>query len=380
MMAAFIEKVFFGDEDLPEQPNAVFVWLSDSPSLNQQSMDKIDSKSDKIRVGQCITIEESSFDQEMLDDGYIYFLNTQKIGKSGNLTKHSDSRQYTIWETLSNTAREKGNRLYFIIDEAHRGMQGREAGKATSIMQKFIKGSPDDGLKPLPVVLGMSATIDRFNELVKNSGATISYCAVPVEEVREAGLLKDRVLVLYPKEKERDMSMLNAATLNWLDKCNAWQPYKVKPIFIVQVQSGTGRKVSDTDLDECLKIISDAANKNFEVGEVVHTFGEATDLTINGLKVIYREPSKISDDERIKVVLFKENLSTGWDCPQAETMMSFRHAVDATYIAQLIGRMIRTPLHRRITDDETLNEVQLFLPKFDRLTAKKFWTLSTSLV
>lgn len=46
--------------------------------------------------------------------------------------------------------------------------------------------------------------------------------------------------------------------------------------------------------------------------------------------------------------------------------MSFRHAQDATYIAQLLGRMIRTPLQRHIDVDETLNEVRLFLPHFNK--------------
>ena len=35
-------------------------------------------------------------------------------------------------------------------------------------------------------------------------------------------------------------------------------------------------------------------------------------------------------------------------CPRAETMMSFRRAEDYTYIAQLLGRVIRTPLARRV--------------------------------
>lgn len=44
--------------------------------------------------------------------------------------------------------------------------------------------------------------------------------------------------------------------------------------------------------------------------------------------------------------------------------MSFRRAVDATYITQLLGRMIRTPLQQRIDSDDSLNEVHLFLPYF----------------
>ena len=133
IMSALIEDIFYGTEQITEQPNAIFVWLSDSPQLNDQSRHKIDTKADRIRLSQCVTIEEESFDCEMLEDGHIYFLNTQKIGKSGNLTKHSDRRQYTIWETLSNTVHEKSDRLYFVIDEAHRGMHGNDAGKATSI-------------------------------------------------------------------------------------------------------------------------------------------------------------------------------------------------------------------------------------------------------
>ena len=61
---------------------------------------------------------------------------------------------YDLGRTIANTVREKSDRLYFIIDEAHRGMQGREASKATTIMQKFIKGSDSDGIPPMPVVIG----------------------------------------------------------------------------------------------------------------------------------------------------------------------------------------------------------------------------------
>ena len=46
-------------------------------------------------------------------------------------------------------------------------------------------------------------------------------------------------------------------------------------------------------------------------------------------------------------------------------MMSYRRYVDATAIAQLLGRMVRTPIQQRILVDDMLNDVQLFLPHFD---------------
>jgi type III restriction enzyme len=44
---------------------------------------------------------------------------------------------------------------------------------------------------------------------------------------------------------------------------------------------------------------------------------------------------------------------------------AFRRAADHTLIAQLVGRMVRTPLARRVEEDEFLGSVALFLPHYD---------------
>lgn len=356
------------------------MWLSDSPQLNEQSKLKIDTKADKIRLGQCVTVSEDSFDRETFEDGHIYFLNTQKLSVSSNLTKNGDGRTYTIWETIANTVREKSDRLYFIIDEAHRGMQGREASKATTIMQKFVKGSDSDHIPPMPVVIGMSATTQRFNKLVENTSSTIHKVVVTADEVRASGLLKDKIIITYPEADavNNDMAILQAAADDWKEKWGHWTQYcqeqhyaYVNPVFIIQVLNGSGKKLSDTNLDDCLNKIEERVGVKFETGQVVHTFGQTqSSITVNGLEVRYVEPSRIADDKNIRVVFFKENLSTGWDCPRAETMMSFRHASDATYIAQLLGRMVRTPMQMHIQVDDVLNDVHLFLPYFNESTVK----------
>ncbi len=377
VMSALIEAIYYGDELYPDQNEAIFIWLSDSPQLNEQSRLKIDLKADKIRLNQCVVISDDSFDMEVLEDGHIYFLNTQKLSKSSNLTKHSDGRQYTIWETLANTVREKADRLYFIIDEAHRGAQNaRDLTKNTTIMQKFLKGSDADRLPPMPVVIGMTATPQRFNRLAEGIQSTTHYVKTTADEVRASGLLKDRIVITYPEHSGNDMAVLQAATDEWKHKCDHWYQYcyeqhygQVNPILVVQVQNGSGHQISATDLDECLRIIEERLGDRFLEGQVVHAFGEGTStLQIGGLDVPYCEPSRIADDKRIKVVFFKETLSTGWDCPRAETMMSFRRAVDYTYIAQLLGRMVRTPTQQHINVDETLNDVHLYLPQFSEAT------------
>ena len=175
------------------------------------------------------------------------------------------------------------------------------------------------------------------------------------------------------------MAVLQAAADEWKDKWDHWYQYcyeqhyaYVNPILVIQVQNATSSSISATDLDDCVQKIEERTGIRFQEGEVVHTFGDANNvIRINGLNVPYVAPSAIVEDKRIRVVFFKESLSTGWDCPRAETMMSFRHATDATYIAQLLGRMIRTPMQMHIQVDETLNDVHLYLPYFNSDTVKE---------
>lgn len=371
MMANFIESMLCGDDEgmVAAIPDSIFIWLSDSPELNEQSKQKLVRYCNKLVISQFKTLDES-FRGEKLEPGMVYFLNTQKLGKGSKMVGIGDGRDYTIWETIENTIEEYGQNLVLIIDEAHRGAKVNQ----TTIMQKFVNGSPKDGLSALPFIIGMSATPERFNTLANASLSTLNKVVVTPKEVRESGLLKDIVEIHYPEESaiNKNLAVLQAAADEWKDKCLHWHDYTEKqhsqnvcPIFLIQVDAGTTGRASATDLDECLREVERRTCETFEKGEVVHAFGEQSTLFVNGLEVPYCEPSAINDDRNIKIVFFKEALSTGWDCPRAEAMMSYRVAKDATYIAQLLGRMIRTPLRMRIEVDESLNYVHLYLPHFD---------------
>ncbi len=380
IMTALFEELLYGIADEMADPDTIIVWLSDSPHLNEQTRLKIESKSDKIRVGDLVTID-SSFSRETLEPGHIYFLNTQKLGSDKLLTTRYDSHEYTIWETLTNTVEKAAKHLYLIIDEAHRGtMQSKQAeNKAQSIMQKFVKGSKEDGLCIMPLVIGVTATPQRFDALVSGTASTVHKVVVSPADVRDSGLLKDYILLHIPEVAlTADMTTFEEAVRNWMDKCSRWQQYcvrekeaqTVEPILVIQVEDGNGREVSRTDIGACLTVIENALGRKLVTGEVVHTFNDHGNLDYGDLVIQQIEASRIQEDNNIKIVFFKKNLSTGWDCPRAETMMSFRGAQDYTFIAQLLGRMIRTPLARRITSDASLNSVVLYLPYFDKDTAQ----------
>lgn len=376
---ALFEDILYGSANCDAEPNSIFIWLSDSPALNEQSRMKIESKSDKIPVRDLVTID-SSFNAEYLEPGHIYFLNTQKLGTDKLLTSTGDDHSHTIWETITNTAKRQPKQFYMVIDEAHRGtnVSDKAANKAQSIMQKFIKGSPEDSLCIMPLVIGISATPQRFENLLSGTDSAVQKVAVPPEEVRESGLLKDRIIIHYPDMTlGADMTMFKQSIQNWQEKCRHWSAYhkkqgdhEVKPILVVQVDDGNDRDVTKTDMDTCIDILQDTLGRKMNPGEVVHTFHDHGFITIRDVEIRPIEPERIEEDAQVQIVFFKMNLSTGWDCPRAEAMMSFRSANDFTFIAQLLGRMIRTPLARRIQSDAELNNVSLFLPYFDERTVQ----------
>ena len=73
----------------------------------------------------------------------------------------------------------------------------------------------------------------------------------------------------------------------------------------------------------------------------------------------------------MRVLVAKDAISTGWDCPRAEVMVSFRAASDRTHITQLLGRMVRSPLARRVPGNDRLNAVDCLLPKFSKKTVEE---------
>lgn len=372
--AALIEEILGGSDRIEAEPDAVFLWLSDQPVLNEQSKKRISTVSSKLGNSDLVIVD-ADFDQETFTGGKLYFINTQKLGKDKLLTSgKGDKRHYTIWETITNTAKAKNDRFYLIIDEAHRGtkVSSRDEANRQTVMQKFVKGSAGE-IPAIDLILGVSATPQRFIDLLQGEDdITPRKCEVNPLDVRASGLLKDRIMVFHPNENfPTDWTMLRAAVQQWKQMCEEWRGYtqsqdlpQVHPALIIQVEDGSSEGLSRTDLDQVIATIEKESGP-LNPAEIAHCFEHDAPITAHGVLIRKIDPSRIQEETGVRFVLFKMALTTGWDCPRAEVMMSFRRAQDDTLIAQLIGRMVRTPLARRIEGREILNSVSLYLPHYD---------------
>jgi type III restriction enzyme len=373
--AQLMERIVEGDEKNAPDPHATFLWITDQPELNEQTRRKFVSGSTTFSEDDLVTVD-AEFKKRLFDPGTVYFLNTQKLGKKAHLVRKGDGRQFTIWDTINSTAVAHPGSFWVIVDEAHRGMTQDKGARdeARTIIQKFIKGSEGE-IAPVPLLLGISATPERFSALLASAQARrTSRPAVTIgsEDVRRSGLIKEAITLYHPEGRQRsDLTLLrDAAELlkryesDWASYAAEEKAPSVLPVLVVQVEDATKKKVTGTDLTGAIATIEDALGP-LGKAQIGHAFQEGHGLKVGDRSIRYVAPADIQDDPHLRVVFFKRSLTTGWDCPRAEVMMSFRRANDKTAIAQLVGRMVRTPLARSVGTNDFLNSVSLYLPYYD---------------
>jgi type III restriction enzyme len=373
IVTAVMETLLKRGDGVLGDPKTTFLWVTDAPELNEQTKKKILSSSEVFNADRLITVD-ASFDQSEFDPGSIYFLNTQKLGTRTTYTSRRDSRTHTLWETISNTSRNRPESFVLVLDEAHKGLGigAKAEQEARTIAHRLIAG--DTALQPPRLLVGVSATPQRLYDLLK--GATTNRVewptAVSAEDARASGLLKDEIILWHTERNgqtqwallEKAAEKLAGYEKAWARQAAGQRAEPIRPILLVQVADGTKSKVSRTDLGLVIRHIEKALGPLAE-GELVHCFQDTASIAReDGPPIVRAAPSDIQDNRRVRAVLFKMALNTGWDCPRAEVMMSFRRASDATLIAQLVGRMVRTPEARRIVGDTFLNSVSLYLPNW----------------
>lgn len=390
MAAAAFEALFHGDDgyNFDRDPGAVVLWFSDDPSLNEQTRFRLMESSDRLRHTDLVVVE-NTFNRSKFDAGRIYFLNTQKLGKKSLLVRgfdgeenydgtfpemRPDLRSHTIWDTIRNTIEDPSLTLYLVLDEAHRGM-GNENREKSTIVKRLING--EKGVPGIPVVWGISATVDRFNRAMEGAvgRSTLPHVTVDVSLVQDSGLLKDTIVLDIPDEAMGDFDtvLVRRAADKLRESTAEWAAYAaqqensetVLPLMVLQVPNTPNPNDIGRALDTIFQQWPDLPETS-----VANVLGEHNTEKFGKYSVPYIEPQRVQDDTSIRVLIAKDAISTGWDCPRAEVMVSFRPASDQTYIAQLLGRMVRTPLARRIPGNDKLNSVDCLLPKFDKKTVE----------
>ena len=392
--AAVIEALFFGSDrfDFEPDPGAVVIWFSDDPNLNDQSRFRLMQASEKLTWQRLVHVRPP-FAMRQLEPGRVYFLNTQRLSRTSLLTRGfvasdadvelegfkaaapPDELAWNIWLTIENTIRDDDLTVYFILDEAHRGFNANPAADRATIVRRLVAGH--ETYYPMPIVLGISATIERFKQAMDAAGAAgrlaLPDVIVEPSRVQASGLVKDTIILDIPGEVgDFGTTLVTEGARRLKESALRWRKYAVQqdspepvvPLLVFQIPNTPDADDIGTALDAIHAVVPDLT-----ADSVRHVLTGGKTETFGRWEVDWIEPQRIQETTDVRVLVAKEAISTGWDCPRAEVLVSLRPARDQTHIAQLLGRMVRSPLARRVPGNDRLNAVDCILPYFDRTTA-----------
>ena len=253
-----------------------------------------------------------------------------------------------IWDFLG---AEGAAPVVFIVDEAHHG----KAKDATQI-QGFLRSAAETlGYEPL--IIEASATPLEPAVYPKHYKRIV----VPISEGRKAGLIRANVLLnqgmredfskmsLEDKQSKQTMIALLQGALDKqeelreayvLEDANVW------PLIGVQVPNSAAG-------NEAIERTEDFFRSH---GIHVENHGLAKFLDGNksdGIQGI------ASDDSPIRVLIYKQAISTGWDCPRAQIAVGFRSIKSTVFSIQNRGRYFRTT-HGKFFANPDLNTMYLY--------------------
>lgn len=393
MVAALLERLLTRGSEHPEDydPTATVIWFSDDPALNEQSRIRVEKASDRL-TSRTVTLDTGSLPSK-LECGKVYFLNAQKLAVSSRLVQggagedpdevRPDQVQSNFYDTLRDTLTDPDRQVYLVLDEAHRGIADRSAAdkrRKDTIVRRLIGGQGT--VPPIETVIGVSATPARFDEAMRGFTGRVGTKPVIVDpaSVQASGLLKDTIALSYPEEAGNFDTLLVSEGTAWLKRMiAAWDAYTteqgidpVVPLMVIQLP--------DKASPEFIGQVMDAVRRELDVptAAFAHVLGEHGDLDAGTYTVRYIEPRRVAEDTSVRVLLAKTAISTGWDCPRAEVLVSLRPGSDdLTHITQLLGRMVRTPLARRVEGEPVLGTVYCLLPRFDGAAVQRVASMLT---
>ena len=330
----------------------VFIWVS-LYDLHTQSRVKL---KDYLKDSHYNLLGLEDLGDESLPNNTILFVNwhsltTQKTNPETNerewanvyVRDREDGK--SIASVLERT-RLDGKETVLIVDEAHRNY-------LTENSQKFIS----QVFQP-KLTLEISATPLLKIEPEELMNKTAGFVSVPFADAVSSGLIKQETLInqdvgkLVDLANSADELVISAAVEKRVELQREYSDSRsrVCPLVLIQLPSETEKTsaLDKTVREEVEQILADKGI-TYENGKLAVWLSEEK----KNLDLIEKNESQV------EVLIFKEAVAIGWDCPRAQILVMLRAIRSITFEIQTVGRILRMPEAKHY-DSALLNKAFVF--------------------
>lgn len=299
-----------------------FVWIAPN-KLHSQSKIKLSEYYEEDRFMECLYFED--LNSRTIKSNEILFLNWQSINKDKNLYIRENERDNNLPSVIKRT-RNEGYKIILIVDESHRDAKTEKSKQIVSDINPNI-------------IIDVSATPSEDSNAISVN--------VDIDDVKIEGMIKKSVQINPDLPKEDDNMTLKLESQidrddfilkesieqrNKLLKVYKDQNLDINPLLLIQLPD---RK---TEQDEKLKEnIIMRLDSEFEINTANKKLGIWLDDKKENLENIEDK------NNQVQVLIFKQAIALGWDCPRAHILALFREWKKEAFSIQTIGRIMRMP-------------------------------------
>ena len=316
--------------DCPYQ-RVAYVWIAPN-KLHQQSYFKM-----KEFFGETHLLRPVMYDELDQSDGYIkpgeiLFVNWESINKEKNVMVRESEQNLSVFEIARRTQEEQGVSIVVVIDEEHL-FWSKTADKSQKVLEKMMP----------KVEIRISATPKTHSDYT---------VVIPREKVIEEEMIKRQVIMNpdiakgFTDESELNQHLIAKALEKRNQLAEAYRKVgaNINPLLLIQLPNDTSETMSSEDL---------------AIAEQVKTYLRAVKgiTEENGRLAIWLSKEKANlphleaQDNLAEVLLFKQAIALGWDCPRAAVLLIFRKLQSDTFTIQTVGRILRMPEQKHYAEE-----------------------------
>jgi len=326
-----------------------FIWIS-SHDLHSQSKEKIEQylSASRYTFSYLEEIQNNEF-----AENEIVFVNWHSLTKKGKTGEWSnilmrDNEQDRNLPTFVRNTKEKGREIILIVDESHYHYWSDQS-------QELVR----DVIAPkLTIEVSATPSIEPKGEdiAVGNAG----YIVVPFDEVVKAGMIKSETIINKEIGQYKDLSnsadeaILDASIKQRAELQTKYEEIQspVNPLVLIQLpsESQSTSALDKTKLEMVQGYLKDTHDITLDNGRLAIWLSD-TKENLSGIERI---------DNNVEVLIFKQAIALGWDCPRAQILVMFRDIRSVTFEIQTVGRILRMPEVKHYEGMDELNNAYVY--------------------
>lgn len=297
-------------EELPQRTDSVvnevaFIWVAPN-KLHQQSYFKMKNYFTESRVLRPVIYDELDHSADgYIKPGEILFVNWESINKENALMIRETEQSASLYDLTRRTQEDHGIPIIVCIDEEHM-FGGRNAKKSELVLQN-IQPKLEIRISATPITRGDEMVTVYRDEVIREEMIKEQVVLNPQIDVsKTGGLTATEWLIQEALSKRKELAAAYAKL-----------GVKINPLLLIQLPNDNSENNTTDDetiRQEVVACLDATYGINTNNGKLaVWLSGEKTNL--EGIE---------SFDNLTEVLLFKQAIALGWDCPRAAVLLIFR--------------------------------------------------------